>query len=258
LVDSCLEIPWGVKMRNIKLTIEYEGTMYAGWQRQKNAVTVQEKLEEAIKRVTSEDIETIGSSRTDAGVHARGFAANFLTNSNIPASSFREALNSKLPKDIVILQSNEVEPDFHARYSCVGKQYSYTILNRVQPSALERNYVYHYKRQLDFGAIQKACGYFIGKHDYAAFRSTGSSVKTSERTVHKAWLEKHGEKIIFYVEADGFLYNMVRIMVGTLINVGIGKIFPEEIAEIIKSKDRDRAGNTAPASGLCLEAVYYN
>lgn len=245
-------------MKNIKLTIEYEGTNYAGWQRQKNATTIQQKLEDAIEKLTGRQVEVIGSSRTDAGVHARGFTANFFTDSTIPASSFREAINSKLPYDIVILNSEEADIDFHARYSCVGKQYSYTILNRVQPIALGRNYVYHYKRTLDFEAMNKSCSYFIGKHDFAAFRSTGSSVKTSTRTVHRAWLEKQGEKITFYVEADGFLYNMVRIMIGTLIDVGINKIFPEDIADIIEAKDRNRAGNTAPASGLCLEVVYYN
>jgi tRNA pseudouridine38-40 synthase len=245
-------------MRNIKLTIEYEGTNYAGWQRQKNAVTVQQKLEESIKKLTGEAIETIGSSRTDAGVHARGFAANFFTNSTIPASSFREAINSKLPNDIVILKSDEAEKDFHARYSSIGKQYSYTILNRAQPSALDRNYVYHYKRPLDFESMKEGCSFFLGKHDFSAFKSTGSSVKTSIRNVHKAWIEKNGDKLVFYVEADGFLYNMVRIMAGTLIDVGIGKIFPEDISEIINSKDRKVAGNTAPARGLCLEFVYYN
>lgn len=245
-------------MRNIKLTIEYDGTSYAGWQKQKNAATIQQQLESAIEKLTGNVTEVIGSSRTDAGVHARGFTANFFTNSTIPASSFREAINSKLPKDIVILQSDEVNKEFHARYSCIGKQYSYTILNRLQPSALERNYVYHYKRKLDFSSMEIACQYFVGKHDFTAFRSTGSSVKTSTRTVHKAWLEKSGEKIIFYVEADGFLYNMVRIMIGTLIDVGIGKIFPKDIEEIIRAKERCKAGNTAPASGLCLETVYYN
>jgi tRNA pseudouridine38-40 synthase len=245
-------------MKNIKLTIEYEGTNYAGWQRQKNAITIQQKLEDAIERLTGKQVEVIGSSRTDAGVHARGFAANFFTDSTIPASSFREAINSKLPYDIVILNSEEADIDFHARYSSIGKQYSYTILNRVQPSALGRNYVYHYKRTLDFEAMKKACSYFIGMHDFAAFRSTGSSVKTSTRTVHRTWLEKQGEMITFYVEADGFLYNMVRIMIGTLIDVGINKIFPEDIADIIEARDRNRAGNTAPASGLCLETVYYN
>ncbi len=245
-------------MRNIKLTIEYDGTNYAGWQRQKNATTVQQRLEESIKKLTDEAVEVTGSSRTDAGVHAKGFVANFFTKSTIPAASFREAINSKLPDDIVILQSDEVNNDFHARYSCIGKQYSYTILNRPQPSALDRKYVYHYKRKLNFEAMKEACTFFVGKHDFSAFRSTGSSVKTSIRTVHKSWLENSGNKIIFYVEADGFLYNMVRIMAGTLIDVGIGKICPEEVDEIIMSKDRSKAGNTVPASGLCLETVYYN
>lgn len=245
-------------MKNIKLIIEYDGTNYAGWQKQKNAVTIQQKLEESILKLTGESVEIIGSSRTDAGVHAKGFVANFKTESSIPARSFREALNSKLPKDIVILESEEVPLDFHARYSSIGKLYSYTIINRVQPLAIGRDYVYHYKKQLNFEAMKEACEYFIGKHDFSAFKSTGSSVKTSIRTVKRAFLNKDDYKLIFYVEADGFLYNMVRIMVGTLIDVGIGKIRPEDIKAIIQSKDRNRAGKTVPASGLCLEFVYYN
>lgn len=244
-------------MRNIKLTIEYDGTNYAGWQRQNNALTVQQRLEEAIEEATGTKSEVIGSSRTDAGVHAKGFVANFKTISSIPDSRFREALNNKLPEDIVILNSEEVNAEFHARYSSIGKQYSYTILNRPQPAAIDRNYVYHYKRLLNFEAMQSACIHFVGKHDFSAFRSTGSSVKTSVRTVKSALIKKDNDKIIFFVEADGFLYNMVRIMSGTLIEVGIGKISPEEIVEIIKSKDRNKAGKTVPASGLTLERVYY-
>jgi tRNA pseudouridine38-40 synthase len=244
-------------MKNIKLILEYDGTNYAGWQRQKNAVTVQQTLEDTIEKLTGEKVETVGSSRTDSGVHARGFVCNFLTSSSIPTSSFREAINSKLPRDITVICSEEVPTEFHSRYSSTGKKYSYTILNRVQPPAIGRNYVYHYKHQLDVEAMKKACNYFIGTHDFSAFRSTGSSVKTSTRTITNAVVAKDSNKIIFYVEADGFLYNMVRIIVGTLIEVGTGKLDPENIKNIIDSKDRKKAGKTAPANGLCLEEVFY-
>jgi tRNA pseudouridine38-40 synthase len=244
-------------MKNIKLTIEYDGTKYSGFQKQKNSITIQQKLEESIEQIVKEKIEVIGSSRTDAGVHARGFVANFVTESSIPNASFKDAINSKLPKDIVILTSEEVDACFHSRYSSVSKEYSYTILNRTQPSAIERNFVYHYKKELDYEAMQLACTYFIGQHDFSAFKSTGSSAKTSVRKIKKAFLQKDQEKLIFFIEGDGFLYNMVRIMVGTLIDVGINKVKPYEILDIIKSKDRSRAGKTVPASGLCLEVVYY-
>lgn len=244
-------------MRNIKLTIEFDGTSYAGWQKQKNAVTVQQRLEDAIAKLTGEETKLTGSSRTDAGVHARGFVANFYTESSIPASNFRDALNSKLPRDIVILKSEEVGINFHSRYSCTGKQYSYTILNRMYPAAIDRNYVYHYKNPLNSEAMSSACKLFLGQHDFSAFRSTGSSTKSSIRTVKSAFIERYNEKIIFFVEADGFLYNMVRIMVGTLIDVGIGKIEVQNIKYIIDSRDRSKAGKTVPAGGLCLENVYY-
>ncbi|MCM8710764.1 tRNA pseudouridine(38-40) synthase TruA [Clostridium sp. SYSU_GA19001] len=245
-------------MKNIKLIIEYDGTNYAGWQKQKNAVTIQQTLEEAVLQLTGETVNLVGSSRTDAGVHAKGFVANFKTQSSIPGKSFREALNTMLPEDITVLESEEVPLDFHSRYSSKSKMYSYTIINRIQPPAIGRNYVYHFKKELNFEEMQKACNYFIGKHDFSAFKSTGSSVKTSVRTIKKAFINRDNNKIIIYVEADGFLYNMVRIMVGTLIDVGIGKIRASDIKDIIQSKDRSRAGKTVPASGLCLEFVHYN
>lgn len=244
-------------MRNIKLTIEYDGTNYSGWQKQKNSITIEQKLEEAIEHIVKNKIELIGSSRTDSGVHARGFVANFMTESNIPIESFKHAINSKLPKDIVVINSEEVDAFFHSRYSSTSKEYSYTILNRTEPPAIERNYVYHYKKELDYEAMQLACTYFIGVHDFSAFKSTGSSVKTTVRKIKKAFLQKDGEKLIFFIEGDGFLYNMVRIIMGTLIDVGTHKIKPYEILDIIKSKDRSKAGKTVPASGLCLEVVYY-
>lgn len=244
-------------MRNIKLLVEYDGTNYSGFQKQKNSITIEQKLQEAIEQIVKGKIQVIGSSRTDAGVHARGFVANFVTESTIPNTNFKDAINSKLPRDIVILYSEEVEASFHSRYSSTSKAYSYTILNRAEPPAIERNFVYHYKKELDYEAMQLACTYFIGQHDFSAFKSTGSSVKTTVRKIKKAFLQKDGEKLIFFIEGDGFLYNMVRIMMGTLIDVGTHKIKPDEILDIIESKDRSKAGKTVPASGLCLEVVYY-
>ena len=244
-------------MRNIKLTIEYDGTNYLGWQRQKVGNTIQGTLEEAIEVLTNETVETIGSSRTDAGVHAKGFVANFKTSSKIPADKYREAINHKLPDDIVILKSEEVDEEFHARYNAMGKTYSYSILNREVPSAINRNYVYHVKRRLDIEAMREACNYFIGTHDFVSFKSSGSSVKTTVRTISELYLEEQEDTIKIYVTGDGFLYNMVRIIVGTLIMVGFNKIKPNEIENIIKEKDREKAGICVPAKGLVLERVYY-
>lgn len=245
------------KMKNIKLTIEFDGTNYAGWQRQKNINTVQETMEKAISDLTGENTELIGSSRTDAGVHARGFVANFKTDSSIPAIKFREALNCRLPDDIIILSSEEMPLDFHARYSSKGKKYSYTILNRWQPAAINRNYIYHIKSNLDVASMMEASKYFIGTHDFSAFRSTGSSVKTTERTIYESEVIMQGDKIIYIVHGNGFLYNMVRTMVGTLLNVGLKKNSPEDIKYILLSKDRSKAGQCVPGCGLCLEEVYY-
>ena len=244
-------------MRNIKLTLEYDGTNYLGWQKQKVGITIQGTLEEAIKVLTKEEVEVTGSSRTDAGVHAKGFVANFKTNSKIPSEKFREAINHKLPEDIVILKSEEVEEEFHARYNAMGKTYSYSILNRDAPSAIDRNYLYHVKRKLDVESMKEACQYFIGTHDFSAFKTSGSSVKTTVRTIKELYIEDNDDIIKIYVTGDGFLYNMVRIIVGTLIMVGSNKIKPLEIKNIIASKEREKAGICVPASGLVLEKVYY-
>ena len=244
-------------MRNIKLTIEYDGTNYLGWQKQKEGKTIQGTLEEAISSLTKEEVEIIGSSRTDAGVHAKGFVANFKTNSRIPENKYREAINHKLPEDIVIINSEEVDKEFHARYNAMGKTYSYSILNREVPSAINRNYLYHVKRNLDIEAMKEACKYFIGTYDFSSFKTSGSSVKTTIRTISELYIEEKGDIIKIYVTGDGFLYNMVRIIVGTLIMVGSNKIDPKEIENIIESKQRENAGICVPAAGLVLEKVYY-
>lgn len=244
-------------MRNIKLALEYDGTRYGGWQRQKNTVTIQQTLENSIFKLTGERVSVNGCSRTDAKVHAKEFICNFFSNTSIPQERIREALNSKLPEDIRILESVEVNEDFHARYHSKGKTYSYTILNQHINSALFRNYVGHIRQPLDVNNMGKAAEYFIGTHDFEAFRNLGSSAKTTIRTMSQLEVKQEGPYIKIYGTADGFLYNMMRIIVGTLIKVGQGKINPKDIESILISKDRTKAGKSAPPQGLCLEKVYY-
>lgn len=244
-------------MRNIKLTIEYDGTNYVGWQRQKNGTSIEETIEKAIMNITGENVKIIGSSRTDAGVHAKGQTANFYTMSKIPDLKFASAINSKLPRDIVILEALDVDKNFHSRYSSIGKRYSYKILNRKQPPAYFKNFVEHCPYELNYSHMVSASGAFLGKHDFTAFKSTGSSAKTSIRTIKMIELTKNDDLITINIEGDGFLYNMVRIIAGTLIDVGRGRICPDSIMDIIESRDRGKAGKTAGASGLCLERVYY-
>lgn len=244
-------------MKNIKLIVEYDGTNYSGWQKQNNNITVQGTLEEILSELTKEKIEIIGCSRTDSKVHARKYVCNFQTNSTIPSDKFKEALNVKLPCDIAILESSEVPLSFHARYDCTGKKYSYTILERSVKATIDRNFTYQCKYDLDIEKMQEATKHFIGTHDFSAFKNSGSSVKTSIRNITELKVEKLGNYIKIYASADGFLYNMVRIIVGTLIDVGTNKIKPETIIDIINSKDRSEAGKTAPPQGLCLEEVYY-
>lgn len=244
-------------MKNIKLILEYDGTNYGGWQKQKNNRTIQEMIEKAIFKATGEETETFGSSRTDAGVHAKAMVCNFKTNSSIPPERFREALNRNLPDDISIIKSEEVSDEFHARYSSKGKTYSYTIINRYEKVAIGKDYIFQVKEELDIEAMKKACTYFIGKHDFSAFKTTGSSVKTSVRTISELYIKNSGEKIKIFITANGFLYNMVRIIVGTLVEVGKGKIKAEDVEDIIKSCERSKAGPCVRANGLVLEKVYY-
>lgn len=244
-------------MINIKIVLEYDGTNYYGWQKQKDKRTIQGQVEESIRELTNEVVDLIGCSRTDSGVHAKGFVANFKTKSTIPYGKFREALNIKLPDDIVVLYSEKVSDEFHARYNAKGKTYEYLILNTDAPSAIMRNFAYHYKYSLNINDMKEAAKYFIGTYDFIAFRSQGSSVKGTIRTISDLQVEKSQDYIKISVTGDGFLYNMVRIIVGTLINVGRGKNSPEDIINIIKNKDRTLAGDCVPAKGLLLKEVYY-
>mgnify|MGYP005847279467 CR=1 FL=1 len=258
-------------MRNIKLTIEYDGTNYHGWQSQNNAFTIQAAIQAAIGRLTGEDCKLIGSGRTDTGVHALGQVANFKTDSKIPAERFSYALNSLLPPDIVIKKSEEAGMDFHSRYSARGKKYKYIIYNSPHPSALLRNRACHVARPLDCYSMSKAALCFAGTHDFLAFSASGRNVKNSVRTIARTSLNKRercncvsgsgegGSACIyeFEIEGDGFLYNMVRIIAGTLIEVGLGRISAGSVPGIIVGRDRKMAGKTAPACGLYLVEVYY-
>lgn len=244
-------------MKNIKLTIEYDGTNYNGWQKQKQGKTIQESIEKAIEKIIKEEVSITGSSRTDSGVHAKGMIANFMTESRVPPERFREAINTKLPDDIAIIKSEEVPLEFHSRYNSKGKTYCYTLINRREKVALLKNYVYHVVEPLDVKRMEETCKYFIGKHDFSAFKTNGSSVKTTVRTISDLHIEKDNEFIKIFVTADGFLYNMVRIIVGTLVEVGLGKKKPEEVLSAINTGNREESGHCAPPNGLVLEKVYY-
>lgn len=246
-------------MRNIKLIIEYDGTNYCGWQAQKNAKSIQETIQEAIEKIAGCRPELHGSGRTDAGVHARGQVANFLIDSKIKAERFAFALNAVLPDDIVIKSSCEMDIDFHSRFNAIGKQYSYYIINSRQRSALYRHYAHYvnYCEKLDFNEMREACKRLIGTHDFAAFMAQGSSIKDTVRTIYDIKLVLDEDLIKLTYHGNGFLYNMVRILSGTILYCGIGKINSENIPEIITSKDRTKAGITLPPHGLYLEKVLY-
>ena len=244
-------------MKNIKLTIEYDGTSYHGWQRQNNAVTIQDTIEACIAKITGEECSLTGASRTDQGVHALGQVANFKTRSPIPVEKFPFVLNSVLPDDICIKKAELVDDSFHSRYDAKGKKYRYLIYNSPYPSALLRNRAYHVPAKLDIENMNKAAHLLLGTHDFTAFKAAGGSAKTSERTITDVSLTKNEEIITFEIKGNGFLYNMVRIIVGTLIYVGLGKIDPDDVATIINSKERRNAGKTVGPQGLYLVEVYY-
>ena len=246
-------------MRNINLIIEYDGTNYSGWQSQKNAILIQQTIEIAIEKITSNKSELYGSGRTDKGVHAFGQTANFLTESKVPAEKFAYNLNSVLPKDIVIKSSSDVDIDFHDRYSAVGKEYSYLILNSKQPSALYRNLAYHisYCEKLNINEMLLASQEFVGTHDFSGFMAKGSSIKNTIRTIDEIKIIQNGEFLKLTFRGNGFLYNMIRIISGTLLFAGVGKINSKDILGIITSMNRRHAGVTLPAHGLYLEKVLY-
>ncbi|WP_425445953.1 tRNA pseudouridine(38-40) synthase TruA [Dethiothermospora halolimnae] len=244
-------------MRNIKLTIQYDGTNYYGWQIQPNVVTVQQKVQDAIIKITKEKIKIHGAGRTDRGVHGLGQTASFYTNSNIPADKIKFALNSMLPDDIAIIDSQDMDKNFHARYSAKGKIYKYRIYNNKIRSPIFRNYSYHVPYDINYDKMKKASEYFLGEHDFIAFMASGSKVKDTFREIYDINFEKRDNIIDITFKGNGFLYNMVRIIVGTLLDVGKGKIEGKEILHIIKSKNRNNAGPTAKPQGLYLKKVLY-
>ncbi len=245
------------KIRNIKLTIEYDGKDLNGWQKQKNKLNIQGEIEKAIYNVLNEDVELIATGRTDAGVHSLGQVANFKTKSDMPIEKIPIAINSQLRKSIRIIDAEDVDEKFHSRYNCKKKTYRYIINNSKQGSAIYRNLEYHIPQKLDIDKMKKAIKYFEGEHDFKAFKSSGGSGKTTIRTIYKATIKQEEERIIIELTGNGFLYNMVRIIVGTLLDVGMGKIDPKQIPEIIELKDRQNAGKTVPPHGLYLVSVEF-
>ena len=228
-----------------------------GWQKQPTKLNIQGEIERAIELITGEQVDLTASGRTDAGVHAIGQVANFKTNSNLPTEKFTIAINSKLKKSIRIQKAEEVEERFHSRYNCKQKTYRYIINNGEQGSAIYRNLEYYVPIKLDIEGMKKAIKYFEGEHDFKGFKASGTSSKSSVRKIYKANIIEEGERIGIELTGNGFLYNMVRIIAGTLVEVGLGKIKPEEITSIIESRDRTRAGKTLPPHALYLVKVEY-
>lgn len=246
-----------MNQRNIKLTLMYDGTDYHGFQIQKNGVTVQQCLQDAIKAVTGEECNVIGCGRTDAGVHAINYTANFKTCCRIPSDKIHFALNAHLNNDIRVLKAEDAEDDFHSRYSAVKKTYTYKILNKSVGDVFLSRYSWFFPGKLDTSLMKAAIPHFIGEHDFAAFMAAGSPVSSTVRNIYDLTLTEQDGVIDIHITANGFLYNMVRIITGTLVYVGCRKISAEDIPCIIKSCDRTKAGITAPPQGLSLEKVYY-
>ncbi|NPV71807.1 MAG: tRNA pseudouridine(38-40) synthase TruA [Firmicutes bacterium] len=275
-------------MRNIRITIQYDGSSYQGFQVQGEAPTIQRAIQDALEVIVGERVPVTGAGRTDAGVHALGQVINFRTASSIPVDRFPHALNSVLPDDIVVVAAAEVPAGFHARYSATSKVYTYTFWNGPFPSPFYRRYSLWVPQSIDVEAMKAVAAEFVGTHDFVAFRSTGSSAVTTRRTVLRSTVDEHpaleparggganggpGEDggvapgsggthvshriVVFTVEADGFLYNMVRVMAGTLLEAGLGKRSAEDVRRALFSGERRLAGPTLPPQGLCLEDVRY-
>ena len=245
-------------MKNIKITIEYDGKDFNGWQKQPDKLNIQGTIEQAIETITGEKVELNASGRTDAGVHAIGQVANFKTNYELPIEKWPLALNANLKKSIVIKSAEEVEERFHSRLTCKKKTYRYIINNSKYGTAIYRNLETHIPQKLNVEKMKNAVKYFEGEHDFKAFKASGTSSKSSVRTIYKAEvIEMPDERIYIELTGSGFLYNMVRIISGTLVEVGLGKIKPEAIPEIIESKQREQAGKTLPPNGLYLVKVEY-
>ncbi len=244
-------------MRNVQIIIEYDGSAYCGWQRQLNGISVQQKIEEALEAIVGEKLSIIGAGRTDAGVHALGQCANFFTVSKIPIEKFSDALNSALPQDIRIVEALERDSQFHSRFGAKQKTYRYQIYNRRVLSPFYLRRAYHYAAYIDLALMQQAATHLVGRHDFSAMSAAGSQCRSFEREIYELTVEKSGELIVIEVAGNGFLYNMVRIIAGTLFYCGIGKINPNDIGEILNKKDRTLSGPTLPPWGLYLKKIIY-
>ena len=244
-------------MKRVKLVVAYDGTNYRGWQVQNNGETIESMLNRAISSLTGEDIHVMGSSRTDSGVHAMGNVAVFDTEARMAADKFSYALNQRLPEDIRIQNSCEVPSDFHPRYQKTVKTYEYRILNREFPLPAYRLNTHFTYRPLDIARMQEAARYLEGVHDFQSFCAAGAQVKTTVRTIYELTVEKEGDLIVIRITGNGFLYNMVRIIAGTLMKVGMGEWEPERMTEILEGRDRKLAGPTAPAKGLTLMEIHF-
>lgn len=244
-------------MRNTALRLSYNGTAYHGWQRQKSDPTIQQTLEQALSKLYKRHIGTIGCGRTDAGVHAEKYCVNFKADGNIPVDKLPLALNALLPDDISVSGAVQVPDDFHAVFSCLKKQYTYRIYNAAVRDPFLTDRAWFRPERLDEQLMQRAAEQFVGTHDFAAVRSVGTNVKTTVRTVYNFDVERRGDMISLTVCANGFLYNMVRAMVGTVLYAAIGKIAPEDIGAILQSGNRCLAGPTVPPHGLYMTGVWY-
>ena len=244
-------------MRNIALKLMYVGTAYHGWQIQKNAITVQEALERGISKVVKHPVRCVGAGRTDAGVHAEVYIANFRTDCAIPCDRMPLAFNARLPDDIVVMSAREVSEDFNAIGSCLRKEYTYRVYNSRIRNAFHVNRVYFYPKRLDEGVMAQAAQRFVGTHDFRAVRDVGTPTKTTVRTVYYFDVIRSGEIIEMKVCANGFLYNMVRAMVGTILYAAEGKLTPDEISAILLRGNRTEAGPTAPPDGLYMTRLWY-
>lgn len=244
--------------RRIRLIVSYDGTDYVGWQLQENGVSVQQRLNEAALAITGEHIQLHGSGRTDSGVHARAQVAHFDTNARMPADKFAIALNTRLPRDIRVLYSEEALEGFHARFSAKNKTYRYTVQTGLHADVFSRNTALHIHAPLDLPAMQQAASDALGEHDFHAFMSAGSTLTNTVRTITRSTWTQDGQTLIYEVSANGFLYNMVRILVGTMLEIGSGKLSRDAIARAIQSGQRNDAGGTAPPQGLILWRVQYD
>ena len=245
-------------MGNYRIILQYEGTKYQGWQRQDSTDnTIQGKLEALLTKMCGEPVEIQGSGRTDAGVHAFGQVANFHGKTELSPEEIRDYMNRYLPEDIGVIKVEQVPERFHSRLNAKGKRYRYRVMTGVVPHVFDRKYVYEHLEKLDVAAMKKAAGQLLGTHDFKSFTSTKRGKKSTVRTIDSIEIAENGEEIIFTYQGDGFLYHMVRILTGTLLEVGEGKRSFTEIPEILEARDREKAGFLAPAKGLALMEVFY-